>query len=225
LASTTILTATPFDDIYANFPPENLTDLKRVIREFLQADKLKSTLRKLPRITIDVDSSLFELFGDQEGAAPSYMTFKTGSKYLNVLFGFIYELDLLVNLSLRSGNVYTSKSAVHFVKQILLIIPAEFHHKILIRADSGYFDEELLNFLEKHGIGYLIKAKSYGSFDELIRRINHHIFAPKSRSVQLARADFRRHSWKKARSFLIVKKNNCQRCQRTGKQIASQVAV
>ena len=188
------------------FSRKNLTDIKRLIKDLLGLDKLKKKMAKLKRITIDIDSSLFEAYGHQQGVACSYMTSKTGNKYFNVLFGFIYELDLLVNLSLRNGSAYTGRSAVHFVKQILLIIPKEFHHKIVVRADSGYFDEKLLLFFEKHNIGCVIKAKSYGSFDELIRKLDHRIFAPKGQTVQFARTDFKLHSWKKARTFLVIKK-------------------
>ena len=182
------------DYLKEKFSRKNLTDIKRLIKDLLGLDKLEKKMAKLKRITIDIDSSLFEAYGHQQGVACSYMTSKTGNKYFNVLFGFIYELDLLVNLSLRNGSAYTGRSAVHFVKQILLIIPKEFHHKIVVRADSGYFDEKLLLFFEKHNIGCVIKAKSYGSFDELIRKLDHRIFAPKGQTVQFARTDFKLHS-------------------------------
>jgi hypothetical protein len=138
------------------FSRKNLTDIKRLIKDLLGLDKLKKKMAKLKRITIDIDSSLFEAYGHQQGVACSYMTSKTGNKYFNVLFGFIYELDLL--------------------------------------------------FFEKHNIGCVIKAKSYGSFDELIRKLDHRIFAPKGQTVQFARTDFKLHSWKKARTFLVIKK-------------------
>lgn len=188
------------------FSRGNLTDLKRLIRDLFNRGRIKSTLSKLRRITIDIDSSLIEAYGDQEGVGYSYLSSKTGNKYYNVLFAFIFELDLLVNLLLRRGNSYTSKSAVHFLRQVLLIIPSEFHHKIVVRADSGFFNERILAFLEAHHIQYIIKAKSYGSFDELIRRINHRRFAPKNSNIQFARDSFKLHNWEKERSFLIIKK-------------------
>jgi hypothetical protein len=188
------------------FTRKNLVQIKRIIKALLQHRLIIKVLKELEKITIDVDSSLFEVYGEQEGAAPSYLSKKTKKKYLNALFGFIFELNLMVNLVLRSGNRYTSKSAVHFLRQILLIIPSQFHYKIVIRADSGFFDEKVLEFLEKYHIQYLIKAKSYGSFEELIRRINHQKFAPKGERTQYAKAEFKLHSWKKPRKFLIIKK-------------------
>ena len=76
----------------------------------------------------------------------------------------------------------------------------------MIRADAGFFSDNLLNLLEKYNIDYVIRAKSYGSFDELLRHIDHRKFAPKTKDVQLARDQFKLRIWTKARNFLIIKK-------------------
>ena len=86
------------------------------------------------------------------------------------------------------------------------MIPRRFHHKIVIRADSGYFKEKLFEFLEKNNIQYIIKAKSYGSFDELVRTLDHRRFRRISNSLQIAQENFKLHSWKKARRFLVLKR-------------------
>ena len=188
------------------FTRHNITQLKRIIKKIFTIKKVKQQLNKLPFITIDIDSTFNEAYGNQQGVANSYKTKSTGNKYLHPLIATIFELDLMVNFLLRKGNVYTSKSVVHFVKQILLIIPQQLHHKIVIRADAGFFSDNLLNLLEKYHIGYIIKAKTYSSFDELIRQIDHRKFAPKTKDVQLARDSFKLRNWKKVRNFLILKK-------------------
>lgn len=188
------------------FGRRNITQLKRILKKLIEIKKVKQRLHKLTKITIDIDSTFDEAYGKQQGVASSYKTKSTGNKYLHPIIATIFELDLIVNFLLRKGNVYTSHSVVHFVKQILLIIPRQFHHKIVIRADAGFFSDNLLNLLEKYHIDYVIRAKSYGSFNELIRQIDHRKFAPKGKDVQLARDSFQLRSWKKARNFLIIKK-------------------
>jgi len=188
------------------FGRRNITQLKRILKKIVEIKKVKQQLNKLPVITIDIDSTFDEAYGKQQGVASSYKTKSTGIKYLHPIIATIFELDLMVNFLLRKGNVYTSNSVVHFVKQILLIIPQQFHHKIVIRADSGFFSDNLLNLLEKYNIDYVIKAKYYGSFDELLRQIDHRKFAPKTKDVQFARDQFKLRTWKKHRNFLIIKK-------------------
>ena len=188
------------------FGRRNITQLKRIFKKIVETKKVKQQLNKLPFITIDIDSTFDEAYGKQQGVASSYKTKSTGNKYLHPIIATIFELDLMVNFLLRKGNVYTSYSVVHFVKQILLIIPQQLHHKIVIRADAGFFSDNLLNLLEKYNIDYVIRAKSYGSFDELLRHIDHRKFAPKTKDVQLARDQFKLRIWTKARNFLIIKK-------------------
>jgi hypothetical protein len=188
------------------FSRKNLVQLKRVIKQLLQDKNMKKKLKELEFITIDIDSTLVDAYGNQEKVTNSYKTKTTGNKYYHPLLASIFEVELMINFLLRSGNAYTSKSAIHFIKQLLLIIPVEFHHKLVIRADSGFFDEKILDFLEAHHIQYVIKAKSYGSFDELIRKMNHRKFAPKTKDIQFARDEFKLNRWKKTRKFLIIKK-------------------
>jgi hypothetical protein len=188
------------------FGRRNITQLKRILKKIIEIKKVKQQLNKLPVITIDIDSTFDEAYGKQQGVASSYKTKSTGIKYLHPIIATIFELDLMVNFLLRKGNVYTSNSVVHFVKQVLLIVPQQFHHKIVIRADAGFFSDNLLNLLEKYNIDYVIRAKYYGSFDELLRQIDHRKFAPKTKDVQFARDQFKLRTWKKARNFLIIKK-------------------
>ena len=57
----------------------------------------------------------------------------------------------------RTGNAYTSKCVVEFVKQLLAHLPNKI--RLIIRADSGYFVGALLDLLDTHKHGYLIKVK------------------------------------------------------------------
>ena len=57
----------------------------------------------------------------------------------------------------RRGNVYTSNGVVKFVKQLLVHLPSKM--RFITRADSGYFFGTLLDLLDAHKHGYLIKVK------------------------------------------------------------------
>ena len=58
----------------------------------------------------------------------------------------------------RAGSAYTSNGAVEFLKECYERIPQRIF-QIFVRADSGFFDGELLDFLESRHSEYLIKVK------------------------------------------------------------------
>jgi hypothetical protein len=49
---------------------------------------------------------------------------------------------------LRSGNCGTARGVVEFLKEALALLP-EKHSIRVVRADAGFFDQQLLGFLEQ----------------------------------------------------------------------------
>jgi hypothetical protein len=61
---------------------------------------------------------------------------------------------------LRTGSAYTSNGIVEFMKQLLAQLPD--YHRLVFRADSGFFVGALMDLLDLGGHGYLIKVKLKG---------------------------------------------------------------
>ena len=59
---------------------------------------------------------------------------------------------------LRSGNCGTARGVVEFLKEALALLP-EKHALRVVRADAGFFDQQLLGFLEQRGLSYIIVAR------------------------------------------------------------------
>jgi hypothetical protein len=59
---------------------------------------------------------------------------------------------------LRSGNCGSARGAVEFLKEALALLP-EKHALRVVRADSGFFDQQLLGFLEQRGLCYIVVAR------------------------------------------------------------------
>lgn len=107
--------------------------------EDMTGKRLKKVLGKsaLEKITLDVDSTVETVYGNQEGAAKGYNPFKRGAKSYHSQLAFVSELKLLVNSWFRTGSAYTSNGIIHFIKQTMCYIPEGV--KVFFRADSGYF--------------------------------------------------------------------------------------
>jgi uncharacterized protein (DUF1330 family) len=113
------------------------------------------TKSKLTSITIDIDSSVINVEGHQEGASK-------GNRCYNIQFAFCDELKAYVTGFVRSGNTYTANGASEMIKEIVANIKTD-DLEILFRMDSGYFDEKIIETIESLGCKYLIKAKSYST--------------------------------------------------------------
>jgi len=130
----------------------------------LLRDALFSLTRKwlcksnLSRITLDCDSTVSTVYGNQEGAEKGYNHQKKGAKSYHPLLCYCSEMKLLINSWFRPGSVYTSKGICDFLKQTLSVLPGHIK-QIFFRADSGFFSGELFDFLEEGNHQYLVKVK------------------------------------------------------------------
>ena len=59
---------------------------------------------------------------------------------------------------LRSGNSGTSRGVVEFLKEALALLPGK-HALRVVRADAGFFDQQLLGFLDQRGLPYIVVAR------------------------------------------------------------------
>ena len=125
----------------------------KVFKKLLDRSKLKS-------ITIDIDSSVINVEGHQEGTAKGYNPKKLGNPCYNIQFAFCDELKAYITGFVRSGNTYTANGAAEMIKEIVANIITD-ELEILFRMDSGYFDEDIIKTIESLGCQYLIKGKEY----------------------------------------------------------------
>ena len=125
----------------------------QVFKKLLRKKKLKS-------ITIDIDSSVVNVEGHQEGAVKGYNPKKPGNNCYNIQFAFCDELKAYITGFVRSGNTYTANGAAEMIKEIVAHIKTD-DLEILFRMDSGYFDDEIIKTIESAGCQYLIKGKEY----------------------------------------------------------------
>ena len=133
---------------------QNFRDINfKVFRKLLSKSNLTS-------ITIDIDSSVINVEGHQEGATKGYNPKKLGNRCYNIQFAFCDELKAYITGFVRSGNTYTANGAAEMIKEIVANINTD-ALDILFRMDSGYFDEEIIETIESLGCKYLIKGKVY----------------------------------------------------------------
>jgi hypothetical protein len=112
----------------------------------------------LTHITLDADSTVTTVYGNQEGAAKGFNSHKKGAKSYHPLLVFASELKLIANTWFRTGSAYTSNGICEFLRQTNAMLPTDIE-KVFFRADSGFFSGRLFDLLEEFEWTYLIKVK------------------------------------------------------------------
>ncbi|HUX59133.1 MAG TPA: transposase, partial [Bacteroidales bacterium] len=114
--------------------------------------------RGLESITLDADSTVKSVCGNQEGAEKGFNTTKKGAKSYHPLLVFVSEMKLLYHTWFRTGSAYTANGIVDFLKEVKASLPKNIA-KVFFRADSGFFSGGLFDLLESFNWDYLVKVK------------------------------------------------------------------
>jgi hypothetical protein len=119
-------------------------------------------MQRLPQreggYTLDLDSTVFERYGKQEGSLKGHNPRKHGRPSHHPLLAVLSEAHFLLHGWLRSGNCGTSRGVEEFLKEALALWGQRAKIRLL-RADSGFFDDKLLSFLEQRLLPYIVVAK------------------------------------------------------------------
>ena len=148
-------------DLFGYSGSVQLADLTQELRQKVWNRKW------LGRVTLDLDSSVRTTYGHQEGAERGYNPHHPGKRSYHPQLAFIAETGEILQGWLRSGDTHSSNGSVAFLREALSRLPKQVW-KVVLRADSGYFNGALLDFLEQAGVSYVIKCKmkNYRQFCE-----------------------------------------------------------
>lgn len=113
-------------------------------------------------VTVDFDSTVITREGSQQGAAKGYNPNRRGRNSHHPLMAFISQTRMVANAWLRPGNTAASSNCVAFMRETF--DQAMPHLKVgLVRADSGFYTDEILSELEERKLSYIIAARAYSN--------------------------------------------------------------
>ena len=108
-------------------------------------------------IILDLDSTLLNAYGKQEGRAFNFHYQSNGYHPLVCYDGITGDL---IKIQLRDGTRYSSTGVVDFLQPILDEYLEDFPEiKLLLRGDSGFATPSLYKQCEENGTGYVIRLK------------------------------------------------------------------
>ena len=170
--------------------------------------------------TLDLDSTILCRYGEQEGSLKGYNPKKPGRPSHHPLVAFLAEGRRLLWATLRSGNSGSANGCVEFLKQALTVLP-DGQQIGLVRADSGFFEKRLLEYLESQDLPYIIVAR----LTRIVRKLVIHQLPSTSwrtvaRGIEVADLAVSLPNWKTTkRRFVCLRQQIVERPQASGRRL------
>lgn len=190
---------TTFGRIFRLFSQKNckeLSDVESAIRKKVWSKKW------FGKITLDMDSTVKGVYGNQEGAEKGYNPKKKGQKSYHPLLCFIAETRECLHNWFRAGSAYSANGCVEFMKECFARLPKRIW-QVEVRGDSAFFDGDLFDFLESKRSTYIVKVNLKG----LVSLLESQSWrkAKNKPGYETAEFTYACTGWKKPRRFVAVR--------------------
>ncbi len=166
-------------------------------------------------LTMDLDSTVFVRYGKQEGSKRGYNPKKRGRCSHHPIIAVLSEANFILNGWLRSGNTGSSSGIVEFMKESLFLCK-----KLMIRtirADSGFFCDKLMAFLESENLKYIIAARMTKHVKNICYGIKNWKEVDEIYSVGELKVAL--WGWEKPRRFIVVREHIQESKESMGKYL------
>jgi hypothetical protein len=170
--------------------------------------------------TLDLDSTVFCRYGEQQGSLRGYNPQKPGRPSHHPLVGFLAEGRRLLWATLRSGNSGSANGCVEFMRQALQLLPPG-HGLGLVRADAGFFEKRFLEYLEQEGLPYIIVARLTAVVRKLvIHRIPSAAWRVVAGGIEVADVEVSLPNWRAGkRRFVCLRQEILERPEARGRRL------
>jgi len=170
---------------------------------------------KFDNLILDVDSSVITRYGNQQGAKKGYNPKKKGRNSHHPLFAFVSDIKMVANCWLRSGDTASSNNTIAFLEETFTILQSK---KVgLFRADSGFFSDEILNFIERKTISYVVAARMHSLLQDKVSKIK--TWNNFEGNFSIAEFEYKAKTWKAARRIIVVRQSIALNPKATGKKL------
>jgi len=164
---------------------------------------------------LDLDSSVFERYGEQEGSLKGYNPRRKGRPSHHPIFAMLAEAKIVVHCWLRSGNTGTGRGACEFLTETLERLKGI--RLYALRADSGFFSKEFLEALEKQELPYAIAVRMSPVVKQAIVGIK--TWQRVGPGLDVGEMMFQLPSWSGARRIAVIREELSERPEAAGRKL------
>lgn len=163
--------------------------------------------------TLDVDSSVWTRYGKQQGAKKGYNPKKRGRASHHPLMAFVAEMKMVANFWLRPGDTSSANNIIAFLEETFSILKDKTIG--LFRADSGFYQQAVMDWLEARNTDYVIAIKMYPNLKDSIKEKVK--WVKKTEGIWIGEIAYSGTNWSKERRVVVVKQHIDFRPQAPGK--------
>ena len=181
--------------------PVALPQLRRLHDRFLS--RMWARPRGYARLIFDLDSTVLVVYGRQENARIGYNPLKRGRRSYYPLLCFEAQTRDFWHGELRPGDVGTPRGALECVQACFRKIPQKKGRHVILRADKGFFDHKLIDWVEQQGAGYVIVARLTPPIQRRLSGLRYHHFAW---GAETATFRYQPHGWTRPARFVVIRR-------------------
>src|SRR5882757_10418256 len=164
-------------------------------------------ISRLPQLekgfSLDLDSTIFSRHGaQQQGAARGYNPRRPGRLSHHPLLAVLAEANFVLHSWLRSGNAGASQGAAQFLSEALSLLGDQ-HRIRCVRADSGFYGDHFLSFLEERALPFIVVARLTSYLKSRLYQVSQWQAIDKIYCV--TEFHFKLWNWKTERRFVVVR--------------------
>lgn len=158
---------------------------------------------RLEQITLDTNTTVHTLYGQQMGGRKEYNPKKRGKKSYQPFLTFMAETKEYVAGNVRSGYRPTGKEIARHLEQVFAGVPACVKHK-RARVDSGFYCWEAVRVYEKHGCEFLMSAKKTARLVEQLEAAQWEP-SPRTDADEQCELFYQPEGWDRAYRFIALR--------------------
>lgn len=197
LAQESILAPRTAGEFLHKFDLGDIRDLQRVNLRLQQRVRAQQTSATC---TIDLDSSIYEQVSTRKQGSDKAYNGEIG--YHPLLAVWAEEGELLFS-HLRRGSAHTSRNVRWFLCETFKRVPA--HLPVSLRADSGFYSKEVVQWCEAHHIRFTLTADQTAPLVALIAALPDRCWTPLPDYPLCEVTELRYHPqrWPKAYRYIV----------------------
>ena len=180
--------------------PQGLPKLRALHDHFLQ--RLTVQPRPPTRLIFDVDSTVLVVYGTQEQARVGYNPLKRGRPSYHPLLCFEGRSKDFWHGELRPGDAHTASGTLDLMEACFAKRPPGVRLTI-VRADKGFYDHTLIEWLEARRARFVIVARLTGPIK---RKLSHLRYVSPSRGIEVAEFRYQPMRWPHPYRFVVIRR-------------------
>lgn len=165
---------------------------------------------QLDTVTLDTDTTVHTLYGQQMGGRKSYNPKNKGKKSYQPMLTFLAETREYVGGELRNGDRPTGRQIARHLESVFAALPQCVRHKFA-RADAGFYCWDAVEAYEKAKASFIIVARKTSRLLEELQKA-HWKPSPKTDADEQAEFWYQPADWGQAYRFIALryKKENSE---------------